>query len=73
MLNNPGQLRGFIIALVIGIGFIVIVVSLADSESTALVGQLTATVALVFILIGLAALIAWLCRRLIQKIQKPKR
>ena len=70
MAKNPTHIRGFIIALVAGAGFILMAISFLDTESSTLLTQLVAVFVLVFGLIGLAALIAWLGRKLVQKLSR---
>lgn len=68
--KNGNQARGFAVTLVIGIGFIMMAMAFLDTESSELISQLIAVVVLLVFLIGAAALMAWLIRKLIQKINK---
>ena len=70
--KNPQQLRVFAIALVIGAGFIMVAVRFLDTDSGVLLGQLIGVVIFLIVLIGLAAFIAWLVRKILNRIQQNK-
>ena len=65
--KNSNQARGFVITLVVGIGFIMMAIAFLDTESSVLVNQLIAVVILLIFLIGTAALMAWVVRKLLQR------
>jgi len=70
MFKSTNQLRGFIIALVVGVGFVTLAVVYLDTESSALMAQLVGVFILIFGLIGLAALLAWLGRFVVRKVKR---
>ena len=72
MLKDPSHLRGFIVAMVVGGGFIAMAMAFLDAESSAMMGQLIGVFVLLFGLIAIAALIAWLTRLVFQKLSKNK-
>jgi len=67
MFKNPAYLRGFIVTLVIGIGFMMMAVAFFDTETSKLASQLIAVVVLLGVLVGFAALSAWLARKIIHR------
>jgi len=72
MLKNPNHLRGFIVAMIVGGGFVALAVTFLDTESSELMIQLISVFVLIFGLIAIAALIAWLTRLAVQKFSKNK-
>ncbi len=65
--KNSNQSRGFLVTLVVGIGFIMMAVAFLDTESSELLSQLIAVVVLLVFLIGAAALMAWVVRKILQR------
>ncbi len=65
--KNSNQSRGFLVTLVVGIGFIMMAVAFLDTESSELLSQLIAVVVLHVFLIGAAALMAWVVRKILQR------
>lgn len=70
MFKSTHQIRALTIAFVVGIGFIVMAVKFWDTSSSELLAQLLSVVFVLLVLIGIAALLAWVLRKILQRISK---